>query len=237
MGYLTPETIPADTICRVLFIPNDEQLLANVLGAVRELTFPSNWQPFGAVTPENAAAAMFDMFDLLASNIGACRMIGEIIAYAGTTSPDTDKWLPCDGSSLLRADYPDLFTVIGTTYGSVDGTHFNIPDLQGRSASGAGTGAGLSAVSVGDSYGEENHVLVTAELASHSHTDTGHTHAEGNAAPALGAAIVGVPVPSAIPAVGVTGIGNASITSTGADTGHNTIGPRLGILYLIVALQ
>ncbi len=164
-------------------------------------------------------------------------MIGEIIAYAGDTSPDVTRWLVCDGASLLRTDYPDLFDVIGSTYGAVDGTHFNVPDLRGRSASGAGSGVGLSAVAVGDMYGEEEHQLTVAELASHTHTDTGHTHTEGNAAPAVGAAIVGVPVPSAIPSIGVTGIGNASITSEGADTPHNTIGPRLGILYLIVALQ
>lgn len=37
-------------------------------------------------------------------------------------------WLACDGASLLRASYPALFAVIGVTYGSVDGTHFNVPD-------------------------------------------------------------------------------------------------------------
>ena len=28
------------------------------------------------------------------------------------------SWLLCDGSSLLRLDYPELFSVIGTTYGN-----------------------------------------------------------------------------------------------------------------------
>jgi len=237
MGYLTPDTNPADTICRVLLIPNNSEFLANTLGAIQALTFPENWDKWGTLTPEEAAAAMVPMFDALCFNEGVCRVIGEIIAYAGTTSPDATKWLVCDGASLVRSDYPDLFTVIGTTYGAVDGSHFNVPDLRGRAGAGAGTGSGLSAVAVGDMYGEENHVLVTAELASHTHVDAGHTHVEGNAAPALGAAIVGVPVPSAVPAVGVTGSGSASITSTGSDAGHNTIGPRLGILYLIVALQ
>jgi microcystin-dependent protein len=35
-----------------------------------------------------------------------------------------------DGSSLLRASYPDLFGKIGTTYGAVDGTHFTLPNLK-----------------------------------------------------------------------------------------------------------
>jgi len=237
MGYLTPDTSPADTICRVLFIPNNAEFLANVLGAIQALTFPENWDAWGTLTPQEAADALVPMFDALCFNEGACRMIGEIITYAGDTSPDTTRWLVCDGSSLLRADYPDLFSVIGVLYGSVDGTHFNLPDLQGRSPGGAGSGVGLSPRSVGDQYGEETHVLTVAELANHAHSDTGHTHAEGIAVPSVGAAIVGVPVPSAIPGVGVTGSGNASITSTGADTAHNTIGPRLTVTYLIVALQ
>lgn len=164
-------------------------------------------------------------------------MIGEIITFAGDVSPDPTRWLECDGASILRADYPDLFAIIGTIYGSADGTHFNLPDYRGRTVGGSGTGPGLTARAVGDQYGEEDHVLTVAELASHTHTDAGHTHVEGNATPAVGAAIVGVPIPSAIPSVGVTGSGSASITSTGSDAGHNTIGPRNTALYLIVALQ
>jgi microcystin-dependent protein len=35
-----------------------------------------------------------------------------------------------NGASLLRANYSDLFSMIGTTYGSVDSTHFNLPSWQ-----------------------------------------------------------------------------------------------------------
>jgi microcystin-dependent protein len=35
--------------------------------------------------------------------------------------------LACNGASLLRTDYPDLFTAIGTTWGAADGTHFTLP--------------------------------------------------------------------------------------------------------------
>lgn len=42
-------------------------------------------------------------------------------------------WLEEDGSSLLRAGtYAALFAVIGTTYGTADATHFNLPDARGR---------------------------------------------------------------------------------------------------------
>jgi len=236
MGYLTPETIPADTICRVLFIPNDRQFLANVLGAVQMLTFPESFVQFGLLTPEETAEAYKPMFDALCFNEGTCRVIGEIITYAGVTSPDP-KWLVCDGALLDVADYPDLYTVIGHIYGAADSDHFYLPDFRGRSASGSGTGTGLSPVVIGDEYGEESHTLTTAETPSHTHTDSGHTHVEGIATPTLIAIGAGVPAASAIPAVGVTGSGSANLDSSGGGGGHNTIGPRLAINYLIVALS
>ena len=56
---------------------------------------------------------------------------GAIQMYGGTTAPS--GWLICDGSAISRTTYVDLFNVIGTTYGSGDGsTTFNIPNLKGR---------------------------------------------------------------------------------------------------------
>lgn len=42
------------------------------------------------------------------------------------------RWLFCDGREISRADYPELFEAIGTTYGEGNGTTtFNIPDRRG----------------------------------------------------------------------------------------------------------
>lgn len=72
-------------------------------------------------------------------------MTGTVLDFAGSTAPD--GWLLCFGQSLLRADYPNLFAKIGTTYGAADGTHFNVPDCRGRVGAGkddmGGTAAGL----------------------------------------------------------------------------------------------
>jgi len=221
MAYLTPDTIPADTICRVLFIPNSQEFLANVTGALQLLTFPESFVEFGLLTPDQTAAAYVDMFDQFCFNQGVCRMIGEIIAYAGPTSPDS-RWLPCDGSSLLRVDYPDLFNVIGTVYGAADSSHFSVPDLCGRTAVGLGTGSGLSPRSLGDSFGEETHVLTTGELASHSHT-TGNS------------AVLGTSAPPPLDALGPNPF-TAFTGNTGNDDPHNNMQPSLAINYLIVAL-
>lgn len=161
-------------------------------------------------------------------------MIGEIVAFAGATSPKT-TWLECDGSEVLIASYPDLYIVIGDTFGTATEDYFKLPDLRGRALAGSGTGTDLSPVTIGQAYGEETHELTVTELASHGHTDSGHVHTTGNSLSSL-AVMPGegpVLVPNPIPAT--TGSASANISNTGDGTGHNTIGPRLGILYLIVA--
>lgn len=221
MGYLTADSCPIDSICRAVFIPNDEAFLAIMRGALEQLTFSYNFDKFGTLEPEEMAACFQDMFDKFCFNEGICRMIGEIIAYAGPTSPDA-RWLPCDGSSLLRVDYPDLFNVVGVVYGSTDSSHFNLPDLRGRAVVGVGSGPGLSPRSLGDNFGEETHVLTIGELASHVH-NTGNSALLGTSAPppldALG--------PNPFPAI---------TDSTGNDDPHNNMQPSLAINYLIVAL-
>jgi len=221
MAYLTPDTIPADTICRVLFIPNSQEFLANVTGALQLLTFPDSFVEYGLLTPDQTAQAYVPMFDQFCFNQGACRVIGEIIAYAGPTSPDA-RWLFCDGSSLLRVDYPDLFGTIGTIYGAVDSTHFNLPDLRGRTVVGSGSGPGLTPRAEGDSFGEETHVLTVGELAAHTHT-TGNS------------AVLGTSAPPPFDALGPNPL-TAFTGSTGNNDPHNNIQPSLAIAYLIVAL-
>lgn len=222
MPYLTPETLPTGTRCGVLIYPDGDEFAANLRGALQLLTFPESFVQGGALTPEQTAEAYQPMFDGFCFNEGVCRVIGEIINFAGTTSPDP-KWLLCDGASLLRADYPDLFTVIGTTYGAADGTHFNVPDLRGRVAVNAGSGPGLTPRAAGDVFGEEEHVLSIGELASHVH-GTGNSLLIATATPPP----LDVLGPNLLPAI--TG-------STGNDDPHNNIQPSLTITFLIVALQ
>jgi microcystin-dependent protein len=63
---------------------------------------------------------------------------GIISMWGNATAPT--GYVLCDGSSLLRAGtYADLYSAIGTTFGSVDGAHFNAPDFRGIFPKGAGT--------------------------------------------------------------------------------------------------
>jgi len=101
----------------------------------------------------------------------------------GTIVPWTDSSLPtgfleCNGANVSRTTYSDLFGVIGTTYGSGDGsTTFGLPDLQDNVAVGksnnkslASTGGANTVTAAGNISGSTaNATLSTAQLASHSH--------------------------------------------------------------------
>jgi len=57
--------------------------------------------------------------------------IGVILLYAGTNMNNiSNNFLLCDGSNYNRDDYIELFSVIGTNYGSNSDTTFNVPNFK-----------------------------------------------------------------------------------------------------------
>lgn len=53
--------------------------------------------------------------------------VGSVLYHSSTQLPFS--FLVCDGSSLLKSEYTNLFSVLGDGFGSVDAEHFNLPDL------------------------------------------------------------------------------------------------------------
>lgn len=63
---------------------------------------------------------------------------GMIAFFHATTPPE--GWLPCNGQNVSRTTYANLFSVIGTRYGSGDGsTTFTLPNLHHRFLEGTTT--------------------------------------------------------------------------------------------------
>ena len=73
---------------------------------------------------------------------------GVVLPYAGGSAPT--GYLLCNGASVLRATYPDLFTAIGTTFGAEDGSHFTLPDMRSRVPMGVGAGTFVTTFASGD---------------------------------------------------------------------------------------
>lgn len=99
---------------------------------------------------------------------------GVFAPFGGTVAPP--GWLICDGSSILRADYPRLFTAIGTRYGSVDGTHFNLPPAPERAVYGL-TNPTDTPTTDGNTLGNRgpDHKLTTGEMPKHTHPQQSDT--------------------------------------------------------------
>jgi len=106
---------------------------------------------------------------------------GVIEMFAGSVAPI--GWLICDGSIVSRIAFSDLFKIIGITYGSGNSNNtFTLPDMRGRCPIGVGTGASLTARTLGSNVGAETATLSEANLPSHTHTasvgteSVTHTH-------------------------------------------------------------
>lgn len=94
--------------------------------------------------------------------------VGVMYMWPGTTSTIPDKYLSCDGSEMLIDDYPELYDVIGTSYGGNGTTNFRLPDLRGRFVAGYDNSRN-DYNAMGETGGEEKHTLTIEEMPPHSH--------------------------------------------------------------------
>ena len=79
-----------------------------------------------------------------------------------TITPPSSNWLLCDGSAVSRITYSELFSVIGTIYGSGDGlTTFNLPNPVKKFFAGV----------------DDSHTLILSiGNFNHTHTEEAHRH-------------------------------------------------------------
>jgi len=166
-----------------------------------------------------------------ALTILAIAMPGIIFDYAGATAPN--GFLLCAGQAVPRSDYPQLFDVIGITYGPGDGsTTFNLPDLRGRVIAGrdnmGGTtagrltnaGSGIVGATLGAAGGTEAHALTSSQMPAHSHTISSRVADRGTAAGA------GSSAPAE--ALGTSEAGNSlSMSSAGLGLAHPNAQPTI----------
>lgn len=176
-------------------------------------------------------------YDFSGANLSGIQGVntGIIVPWSDATPPS--GFLACDGSAVSRTTYSALFAVIGTTYGSGDGsTTFNVPDLQDRcclkkgTSTNVGTSGGSSTVTVtGNVPGSLANTTLPVNLIGP------HTHTGGNSA----GSTRGDPGPQALkflPATGSAGGSGAHGHNLSANfTGDalSTLQPTLVVLYII----
>lgn len=166
------------------------------------------------------------------SALGNAAVPGQIIAYGGAvngSNPPPAGWLLCDGSSVSRTTYPNLFAAIQTNYGSADGASFNLPDLRGRFVRGTDNGAGndpdataRTTSAAGGNTGDSVGSYQADQFASHTHSISYQ-----NAAAQGGGGFSGTTFTSN------SGTGGGTIATASAGGSSETRGKNVYVNYLI----
>jgi microcystin-dependent protein len=161
--------------------------------------------------------------------------LGEIRMFAGNFAPR--NWAFCNGQLLSYDVYPDLFGILGTTYGGDGQTTYGLPDLRGRGPVGPGQGPGLPNVDLGEIAGSPDVILGIPNLPQHAHTVTVNDNTAGMAATGSGnylnskteseeaAAASGLSSPAVLHP--------GTIGNTGGFQSFSRMQPYLGLNYII----
>lgn len=257
--YTTGDGLSLGVSLVLLEIPDEDWIKQVLISAFNTLTIEDNWNDkLGAITKDQATRVMSLMLQTLIFDYEPPPVtpVGAMMPWPGAAAPT--GWILCQGQSLLRASYVDLFALIGTTYGAADSTHFNLPDMRDKSPMGAG---GTVVTNPGDLNGELTHALVIGEIPSHDHdyaqvahnhgvTDGGHAHVERTGSVQAHQALGGTgfttfgTATSANSALQNTDSATTGITVNNASAGitfhaqglnhpHNTVHPVIGLNYII----
>ena len=129
-----------------------------------------NWSDFVELSDKTNRALMEEVNSLKTQIAGLTPApIGSIQMWPSDTLP-TGYHL-CDGSSLNISDYPELYKVLGTTYGG-SGTSFKLPNIQGSFVAGKGAN---DYNTLGATGGANKVALGISEMPKHNHNSSSST--------------------------------------------------------------
>jgi microcystin-dependent protein len=154
-------------------------------------------------------------------------------------------WAYCDGSTLSIQQYPALYSILGNTYGGTPGQNFQLPNLNGRAAMGAGNGPGLTQRPLGTAVGADVVTLVPGNIAPHTHalqvkdgTDSTSSLDEPNTSAYLSQPrnirLYNTTAPVAgSPTLAVGTVGSTGQLTPGSSAPRSTVQPFLTLAYCI----
>lgn len=159
-------------------------------------------------------------------------IIGQIIMFAGTFAPR--GWALCDGQTLSIDAHPQLFSLLGTTYGGDGQTSFALPDLRGRVPVHAGSAPGLTPRRPGDRMGAEQVALTEPEMPAHGHEMLAANLPAGTDRPSQAMLAQGTVYTAEQACQGpVTTMAAAAISVAGKGLPHENMPPGLCVNFII----
>jgi microcystin-dependent protein len=239
--YQTGDSTSASIACFILKMPRVDWFKQSVVAALSTLAHMENWTPQGALTLEEAAEIGAQMVEeLIVTNFDPLP-IGRIEMFAGPTVPD--GYLICDGETFLTSEFPELFEVIGYTWGG-SGDSFVVPDLVNRFPVG-----NQGIYELAELGGEQTVLLTEDTIPTHNHVasgtavvDLGHSHGYSSAFGTITSISPGAPQPTAVPAPSTTAPASANLQVTDPDISnygnsqaHNNVPPYAGLWFIIYA--
>lgn len=148
--------------------------------------------------------------------------IGATLSFSGDIIPN--GWLLCDGSAFSASEYPELFDLIGVTYGWDEDRNPLLPDMRGRVVVGKKAATSVNDTefnALGKTGGEKEHTLTIDEMPSHTH--------EIKKASSVGGDGSGLAYSS------TETTNSAGILNTGGSQPHNNLQPYIVTNYIIKA--
>lgn len=233
------------------FYRKSSNVIAAVVGSAEVIELSSTG---ASITGDVAASGVLKQAGF------AARPVGEVTAFAGSSAPS--GWLLCYGQAVSRTTYAALFAVIGTTYGTGDGsTTFNIPDLRGRtvagidnmggSDSGRLSGSDITAQrsTLGGTGGTGTHTLTQAELptsigstpstsvagGTFTYDVTAHSNGSAGGFSAVGPGQIAQSGLSATVQTTNITVTSMSVTNSSGGTAHNNVQPTILLNQIIFA--
>lgn len=142
-------------------------------------------------------------------------LVGSGMLWYTNTAPA--GYLICDGSAVAKADYPDLWTLLGDTWGTSTTNDFYLPDLRQRVAVGKHSSGTFSTLN--SAGGSETHTLSQSELPNYviglptaNNGGSNSLFARGNAS---------------------FQVGNIGFNTGGGGAAHNNLQPYRVVNYII----
>jgi microcystin-dependent protein len=211
------------------------------------------------VTSLGVAAAAYTTAGAYSGGTGQLVPIGAVLEWYDDVLPTEGGYAWANGQIIASANTvcPVLLARWGTRFGGNGTTTMGVPDRRDTVGVGKSTMGGVAARALqtltntvlGTLFGEANHALLTAELASHYHAaaiyDPTHTHTattnttSGSGVTGGGAFPLNVTTTATNTGAAATGVrvnssnGIDTTYSTGSGTAHNTVQPSTTCNYIL----